>query len=61
MIIERNTAYMQAANCRFVLHIGSTAFVFGDGAGGYAARLELFTPCRWFRFRRRIAKAESRP
>jgi hypothetical protein len=52
--IERDIMYMQAANCRFVLHIGSTAFVFGEGAGGYATRLELFTPTRWFRFRRRV-------
>lgn len=54
MKIVKNVAYMQAANCRLVIHIGSIAFVFGDRAGGYATRIEIFTDFQRFRFRRRI-------
>jgi hypothetical protein len=54
MEVSRDTYYAQAANCLFCLHIGYTAIFFGIGAGGYGARLELFTPSRLFRFRHRI-------
>jgi hypothetical protein len=53
--MDRNVLYVQAANCLFCLHIGNTAIFVGVGAGGYGARLELFTDMRWFRFRRRIS------
>ncbi|MET3710356.1 hypothetical protein ABIC65_001036 [Sphingomonas trueperi] len=59
MNIERDVWYMQAANCRLAIHIGTTAVLFGVGAGGYGARIELFTPLRVFRFRRRIPDKQS--
>ena len=59
MEIIRRVEYMQAANCRLVVHVGCTAFVWGTGSGGYAARIEIFTPLHWFRFRRRIGDALS--
>lgn len=55
MEIERNVMYAQAANCRLAIQIGCTVIFFGTGAGGFGARLELFTPYHWFRFRRRKA------
>lgn len=60
MEIIRNVEYMQAANCRLVIHIGATAFVWGTGCGGYATRIELFTPCQRFRLRRRIRAENAR-
>lgn len=53
--IDRDCAYAQAANCLLCIHVGGTAIFIGGGAGGYGARLELFTPMRRFRFRKRIA------
>jgi hypothetical protein len=50
MKILRNTAYIQAANCHFCLHIGTTAYIFGNRNGkGYGMRIELFTPEHIFR------------
>lgn len=54
--IDRNVEYAQAANCLLCVHVGCTAIFFGTGAGGYGARLELFTPFQRFRFRGRISR-----
>ena len=61
MEIDRNVEYVQAANCVLCIHIGTTAVFFGIGAGGFGARLELFTPCRSFRWRNRIKDSRSAP
>ncbi len=48
--IENNVAYTQAFGCRFCLHIGSLAIFFGNKTGGRGPRVEIMTPCRWFRW-----------
>lgn len=52
--IDRNCSYVQAANCLLCIHVGGTAIFFGTGAGGFGARLELFTDGRKFRWRGRV-------
>lgn len=52
--VDRDVSYVQASNCLACLHVGGTAIFFGVGAGGFGARLEVFTDTRWIRFRRRI-------
>jgi hypothetical protein len=47
--IARDVAYTQAKNCTLCLHIGSTAFYFGEGKR-HNYRLELFTERRRFRW-----------
>ncbi len=49
MEIRTNVAYTQAYGCRFCLHVGSVALYFGRRRG-YGTRLEICTPCRWFRW-----------
>lgn len=49
MIILRNTSYIQAHNCHLCLHIGTTAYIFGNRKGGSGLRLEIFTPDHKFR------------
>jgi hypothetical protein len=57
MEIKRNVMWGQWANRRFVLQLGTTAFVFGkvrrDPVRGdyYAARVEILTPEFWCRVR----------
>ena len=53
---KRNVAYTQGRGCRFCLHIGGTAVYFGRRANGSGARLELFTPTRWFRWSKGASK-----
>lgn len=48
--IERGVSYTQAFGCWFCLHVGTIAMYFGRRANGRGPRLELFTPCRWFRW-----------
>ena len=53
--IDRNVSYGQYSNCLAVLHIGGTAIGIHSPRSWrthYAARLELFTDIRRFRFRR---------
>lgn len=57
--IERGYSYAQAANCLFCLHIGGTVISIGTGAGGFGARLELFTDLHRFRFRRRTREKSA--
>lgn len=52
MEIIRDVAYTQARGCRFCLHIGSVAIMFGRVANGRGPRLELFTQRHWFRWSR---------
>jgi hypothetical protein len=62
--IVRDVAYTQAFGCCFCLHVGSVALFFGRKRDGRGPRLELFTPCRWFRWswgytdRRKLARDE---
>lgn len=48
--VQRDVAYTQGFGCRFCLHIGTTAYLFGSVPDGRGPRLELFTPCHWFRW-----------
>ena len=50
MTLYTNVEYMQAANCRFCLHVGTIALVIGLKPNGYGRRLELFTPRHMFRY-----------
>ena len=48
--IQHDVAYTQALGCRFCLHIGGTAVLFGEKKNGRGPRLELFTPLHVFRW-----------
>ena len=50
MRIVKNVEYLQAKNCRLCIHVGLTAFIFGEGWKGKATRVEIFTPLHRFRF-----------
>lgn len=50
MKLYRNVAFCQAKNRWLCIHVGSTALMVGHGWAAYAHRLEVFTPCEWFRF-----------
>lgn len=53
--VDRDISYGQYANCLAVLHVGGIAFGINSPRSWprhYGARLELFTDCRRFRFRR---------
>ena len=50
MRIKRDVSYTQAKNCRWCLHVGRTAYLFGKGVGKGAV-LEIATPRRFWRFR----------
>ena len=46
----RDVSYTQAYGCRFCLHIGGTAVLFGRKSNGRGPRLELFTDSHRFRW-----------
>ena len=52
--VHKDCLHGQWANCDFVLHIGTTAYVFfrnGRNPRRSAVVVEIFTHKRWFRFR----------
>ena len=54
--ILRDAAYTQGFGCRFCLHVGGTAILFGNKKNGRGPRLELLTPLHWFRWSRGYSK-----
>lgn len=48
MHVQKDVEYTQAYGCRFCLHVGSTAYLFGRKKGS-PVRLEIMTPRHWFR------------
>lgn len=50
MEIKRDVYSLQAYGCRFCLHIGSIALLFGRMENGRGPRVEICTPARWFRW-----------
>ncbi len=48
--IHRDVVFTQAKGVGFCLHIGSTAFYFGNSRGSGGPRLELFTGHHRFRW-----------
>lgn len=48
--VIRNVASTQAYGCKFCLHIGGTALMFGSVSGGRGPRLEILTQLHWFRY-----------
>lgn len=56
--IIRDVAYTQAFGCRFCLHVGSIAVLFGTVSNGRGPRLEIMTPYRWFRWSRGYRREE---
>ena len=60
MRIKRGISYTQAKRCRWCLHIGRTAYLFGTGIGKGAV-LEVGTPRKLWRFRRADRNYVPRP
>ncbi len=55
--VHKDCLHGQWKNCDFVLHIGTTAYVFfrdGRSPNRSATVVEIFTHKRWFRFRRGV-------
>lgn len=50
--IETDVAYLMAYGCRFCLHVGTVAILFGSGVNGRGPRLEVCTPRHWLRWSR---------
>lgn len=48
--ILRDVSLIQAYGCRFCLHVGSIAILFGSVKNGRGPRLEICTLFHWFRW-----------
>jgi len=50
IVHDTNVMYTQAKGTRFCLHVGTHVWYFGRRKSGSGPRLELLTPCHWFRW-----------